>query len=104
MCVCVCVCLLIHLIIVLLLPFWLFLSVCVCVLVSFLLLSPSYVLQLCELLCLSINMLMDMTGKESSHLQQLSESSREKVLLHLAEPLQFLHNLDIASIFEHFYK
>ena len=49
-------------------------------------------------------MLLDKAGRESERLLLLSESVKEKILLQLSEPLQFLHNLDIAHVFEHFYR
>ena len=62
------------------------------------------VLQLCEVLCACIDTLLDKAGRESERLLLLGESVKEKILLHLSEPLQFLHNLDIAHVFEHFYR
>ena len=60
--------------------------------------------QLTERLCLCIHSLLDPSGKDSQYFQQLSESRREEMLLHLAEPLQFLHCLDLAHVFEYYYR
>ena len=65
---------------------------------------PTSSLQFCELLCLCIDSLMDGGGRDSPRFQHLGEHQRETMLLHFAEPLQFLHNLDIAHIFEHYYR
>lgn len=56
------------------------------------------------MLCLCVDILMDCAGRESQHLQHITETERETILFHLAEPLQFFHNLDIAHVFEHFYR
>ncbi len=34
----------------------------------------------------------------------LAEHQREQLLLQLAEPLQFLHSLDLIHVFEHYYR
>ena len=54
--------------------------------------------RLCELLCLCIDSLMDAAGKDTQRFQYIGEHQRETMLLHLAEPLQFLHNLDITCL------
>ena len=36
--------------------------------------------------------------------QAVGEHQRETMLMHFAEPLQFIHNLDIAHVFEHYYR
>ena len=61
--------------------------------------------QFSESLCLCIESLMDCGSKESHRLHlNISESKREALLLRLAEPLQFMHSLDLAHIFEHYYR
>lgn len=47
---------------------------------------------------------MDAAGKDTQRFQYIGEHQREAMLLHLAEPLQFLHNLDISHVFEHYYR
>ena len=48
---------------------------------------------------------MDCVSKESHRLHlNIRESKREALLLRLAEPLQFMHSLDLAHIFEHYYR
>ena len=60
--------------------------------------------QLCEVLCLCVDFLMDGTGREGGQLLRVTESEREEVLVHFSGPLQFLNHLDIAHIFEYFYR
>ena len=48
---------------------------------------------------------MDCVSKESHRFHpHISESKREVLLLRLAEPLQFMHSLDLAHVFEHYYR
>ena len=47
---------------------------------------------------------MDVAGKDTLRFQYFGEHQRETILLHFAEPLQFLHTLDIAHVFEHYYR
>ena len=47
---------------------------------------------------------MDTAGKDTTRFQHIGEHQREAMLLNFAEPLQFLHNLDLAHVFEHYYR
>ena len=69
-------------------------------------LSPdlSSPLQFCEMLCLCIDSLMNTACRDATRFQSVGENQRETMLMHFAEPLQFIHNLDIAHVFEHYYR
>ena len=47
---------------------------------------------------------MDPLNKEAHKFRSLGEHQREALLLQLAEPLQFLHCLDLVHILEFYYK
>ena len=57
-----------------------------------------------ERLCTCIDSLLDSAGKDATKFKNIGENQREVMLLKLAEPLQFLHGLDIANVFEHYYR
>ena len=60
--------------------------------------------KFCERLCTCIDGLLDLFGKDAPRFKNIGENQREVMLLKLAEPLQFLHGLDIANVFEHYYR
>ena len=60
--------------------------------------------KFCERLCVCIDSLLDSFGKDAPRFKNIGENQREVMLLKLAEPLQFLHGLDIANVFEHYYR
>lgn len=60
--------------------------------------------RFCERLCASIDALLDCFGRDAPKFKTITENQREVMLLKLAEPLQFLHGLDIAYVFEHYYR
>lgn len=47
---------------------------------------------------------MDPLGEGGDLCSSLREHQREALLLQLAEPLQFLHTLDLMHIFEYYYR
>lgn len=47
---------------------------------------------------------MNTACRDSVRFQSVGEHQRETMLMHFAEPLQFIHNLDIAHVFEHYYR
>ena len=60
--------------------------------------------KICEALSLSIDSLLDVAGKDSGKFQAMTITDREQWLARLAQPLHFLRNLDLAHVFEHFYR
>ena len=60
--------------------------------------------EVCETVALAIDALLDKAGKDSSHFQHLGEGERERQLRELAQPLHCLRDLDLAHVFEHFYR
>ncbi|CAI8007075.1 Cullin-9, partial [Geodia barretti] len=61
-------------------------------------------LRFCEILCRCIDSLMNTACRDAARFQSVGEHQREAMLMHFAEPLQFIHNLDIAHVFEHYYR
>ena len=47
---------------------------------------------------------MNTACRDATQFQSVGENQRETMLMHFAEPLQFIHNLDIAHVFEHYYR
>ena len=47
---------------------------------------------------------MNTACRDAVRFQSVGEHQRETMLMHFAEPLQFIHNLDIAHVFEHYYR
>jgi hypothetical protein len=60
--------------------------------------------EVCETMALAIDALLDKAGKDSSQFQHLGEGERERRLRELAQPLHCLRDLDLAHVFEHFYR
>ena len=71
---------------------------------AFLYLDEISGVRFCERLCTCIDSLLDLFGRDAPRFRNISEHQREVMLLKLAEPLQFLHGLDIAYVFEHYYR
>jgi len=61
-------------------------------------------LQFCQSFCLSIDSLLNINGPDHHLLSATMETDREAILSQLAEPLQFIHNLDLSHVFEHYYR
>ena len=47
---------------------------------------------------------MDPLNKEAARFKSFGEHEREALLSQLAEPLQFLHCLDLAHVLEFYYR
>ena len=60
--------------------------------------------EVCETVVLAIDSLLDVAGKDSGRIQHVGEGERDRQLRELAQPLYCLRGLDLAHVFEHFYR